>query len=286
MKRLINIVSIWILSMVTVFANIPEGLSRSFTLADRKLEGILESQNTLLAQLQVNPAHYTDSERDRRFDSLFREYEAFILDNPDNIYAYILYGKLLRQAGLMEEAHDIFMRANRKNPRISVIKQQIGNYFAEKGEYALALPCFISAIDLEPSIAVYHYQLGELLYRYKKSFINSGISTADKLDNQMLSAFHKAGQLDPTSWSYQVRYVEAFYDIDSPRWNEALALWRNLEEVAPNNWEKEMTYLNQARILIKIKKYEQAKKCLANVYFPNLEKSRRELLQLIPGLDN
>lgn len=283
MKYLINFLLIIITSTIAVFGAGAAGPDLFKTLADIKLKTIVEAQNNLLEKFAAKANQYTELEREQAFDNIFRDYELFIANNPKYIHANILYGKLLRQVGLTAKAHSIFLAAEKKDPKVAVIKQQLGNYLAEQGEYALALVYFLKAIDLEPSTAVYHYQLGELLHLFKRSFLANGIFMPEKLDNEMLNAFYKAGQLDPTSWIYQVRYAEAFYDIDTPRWDEALRLWKNLESITPSIWEKEFVFLNQARIFIKLQKFVQAKEHLAKVYSPNLEKSRRQLLASIPN---
>ncbi len=254
------------------------------TLADRKLEKIVHEQNAFLSEIELHPERFTENEEARRFDEIFQEYEAFILENPDNIFAHILYGKFLRQGGAMEESNRIFMIVNSKDPNIAVVKQQIGNYLAEHGQYAMALPYFLSAIEIDPMVAIYHYQLGELLKMFKESFISSGILTREQFDKQMLNAFYQARKIEPESWIYQARYAEAFYDLDRPRWFEALMLWKDLEGMAPTVKEKELVFLNEARVLIKLERYEEARGCLAKVYVPEFEKSRRELLELIPAI--
>lgn len=253
------------------------------SLADIKLQSIVEAQNALLSKLESNPSAFSEMEKERRFNDIFNDYEDFIAKNPNNIYAAIFYGKLLRLTGLSGKAYTVFLTAHKANPNIGVIKQQIGNCLAEEGEFALALNYFLQAITLEPSVALYHYQLGELLRLFKNSFITLGILSTDSFDKQMLNAFRKAKELEPRTWVYQVRYAEAFYDIHKPLWDEALLLWKNLALLAPNTWEKEIVSLNQARVQIKRKHYSQAKECLANVYSPALEKSRRELYELIPN---
>lgn len=251
------------------------------TLAERKLEKIVSEQNAFLSELLAHPDRFTENEEIRRFDEIIKLYDAFLAENPSNVYAHILYGKLLRSAGFIEEANNVFMTANKKDPNVAVIKQQIGNYLAEKGQFALALPYFLSAIEIEPKTAIYHYQLGELLSTFKESFITSKILTPEQFDAQLLNAFYQAWKISP-SWTYQVRYAEAFYDIERPRWAEALGLWKDLEGSSPTTKEKELVFLNEARVLIKLEKYEEAKALLAKVYVPEFEKSRRELLESIP----
>lgn len=282
MKSLINFLIIGSISLLNMHGEIDRSYAQGRSLADIKLQAIVDAQNSFLEQLESNPKNFSEVEKERGFSKLFKEYEDFIINNPNCIHADIIYGKLLRKAGLNKKAYVVFLKANNKNPNVGVVKQQIGNFLAEEGEYGLALTYFLQAIEIEPNEAIYHYQLGELLHRFKKSFLASNILNEEKFDIQMLNAFDKAKELSPDSWVYQVRYAEAFFDINRPRWEEALRLWESLELQAPNIWEKEVVFLNEARVQIKRKDYIKAKECLAKVYLPSLEKSRRELLELIP----
>lgn len=285
MKYLINLLIIFNISVTVIFADTSHLTTQpasSQSLADIKLQRIIDAQNALLSELELQPSNFTEVEKERRLNAIFKDYEDFISNNPDDVHAAILYGKLLRLTGLSRKAYAVFLAANKKEATIAVIKQQLGNCLAEEGEYALALSYFLQAIDLEPSVALYHYQLGELLRLFKNSFIASGILSEDKFDKQMLNAFYKAKELAPNTWVYQVRYAEAFFDINKPRWDDALKLWQNLASKVPNIWEKEIVLLNLARVQIKRRQFKQAKDCLANIYSPVLEKSRRELLELIP----
>lgn len=260
--------------------------AKKVTLADKKLEEIVHNQLHLIQELEASPERFSDNERNRRFGEIFKRYDDFITENPENIYAYILYGKLLRQVSLCEEALKVFIVANKKDPNIAVIHQQIGNCLAEKGDYGMAMGYFLKAIELNPKIALYHYQLGELLCSFKNSFISSKILTIEEFDQQVLKTFDKARQIEPNTWIYQARYAESFFDIFNPNWADALNCWYTLEKVVPSIKEKELVMLNQARVLIKLERFQEAKQCLGGVFCMEFEKSRRELLELIPKLDN
>ena len=168
------------------------------------------------------------------------------------------------------------------------MKQQIANYLSERGDFALAFSYFLSAIELDPNTAIYHFQLGELLSTYKESFIREKLLTPEKLDNLMQESFLSASTLAPSQWSYQMRFAESFYDIDATSWNNALEAWHALESQAPSQRELEIIYLHQARVQIQLKNHSLAQQKLSKVFMPELEKSRRDLLAQIKitSLDN
>ena len=162
------------------------------------------------------------------------------------------------------------------------MKQQIGNYLIEKGDYELALPYFVSAIEIEPEQAIYHYQLGELLANYRQQFIEQAEMPEAVLDDQMLESFKRAAQLAPNKRQYQIRYAEAFFDAKSTQqWEYALEQWERLEITPDSQLEADIIALQKARVLIELNAPEQAKQSIANVQRPSLEENRQQLLSQI-----
>ncbi len=255
----------------------PEQPRQTETLADVRLKSIQDAQDKLFAELEADPYSLDEAEYQRRLQTIATQYDSFILDNPDYAYGLLLYGKFLRRTGRTSDANLAFMRANSLVPDMAVAKQQIGNFLVEEGEYGLALPYYLSAIELEPSVAIYRYQLGELLYQYRSYFIESDKLDAVTLDQNMLEAFAKAVELDPTNREYRTRYAEAFFDVQQPDWHTAMAQWDILEVGAENDIERDLIKLQQARVLIELGYYADAQKVLESVTRPSLAEARAEL---------
>jgi len=197
-------------------------LAVSKTLADKQLEDLHTKEITTFLQLTVTAEDYDEEEKERLLEDLIREYDRYISRNPEYALGYVFYGKFLRRVNESREANRMFMKANELDPNIPSVKQQIGNFLAEEGAFEFALPYFLAAIELSPDTAVYHYQLGELLYTFKGAYIADKIFTLKTLEIQMMDAFKQAAILEPENRDFQYRYTEAFYDIDSPNWTLAL----------------------------------------------------------------
>lgn len=253
--------------------------AESQRLGDTALEAILERQETLFARLEAQPNSYPQGEIERQFTTIAREYEALIVDDDDNTYLYLLYGKFLRRIGETERANVMFVKANDLDPEIAVAKQQIGNYLAENGHYAHALAYFLAAIELEPRTAIYHYQVGELLHIGRNTLLSEGAFTTETLDNQMLEAFRQAAAIEPSNRRYQLRYAEAFFDVDAPQWPVALDLWQALTRDAPTKQAADAARLQQARVALKMGRQAQAEMLLKKAVEPELEAARSQLQQ-------
>ena len=195
---------------------------------------------------------------------------------------YIHYGKMLRKIGQDEYSLRIFLKADHLEGRFAVIKQQIGNYLAENGRFGEALGYFLQAIELEPEVALYHYQLGELLALFRESFIADEILFPDVVDEKIHTAFSQAVELEPENRGYRMRRAESCYDIEKPDWETALARWDELQEDAGSEFEREAIQLHRARAMVELKRYSEAKAALEEVGDARLASSRQWVLQKLP----
>lgn len=260
--------------------NAPHTLSGK-TLSEQKLERILAKQENVLQNLSPEEIETPTYEIYQGLQDIAHQYQSFIAENREYLYGYILYGKFLRTIGDYKTANIIFIKANELEGNHAVIKQQIANYLAEEGEYGLALPYLLSAIELEPNEGLYHYQLGELLHTYREDFIATEKLTSDVIDRQLFNAFEKASQLAPDNHTFQMRYAESFFDVPQPDWNLALEQWNLLEDSPSNDVERDIIRLQKARVHIELGQLSQAENLLKQVDRPSLENSRQHLLALL-----
>jgi len=134
------------------------------------------------------------------------------------------------------------------------------------------------AIDLEPKEPLYHYHLGKLLTEGRDELIKTGSFTRPKLDDAMLAAFAKAAELAPDNFAYAYRHAEAYYDLETPRWDEAFALWGRLDARVETPLEHQTLRLHQANILLKQGKAAEARVLLGTVTELALAKQKQTLL--------
>ena len=190
---------------------------------------------------------------------------------------------LLGQVGMTKEAAAILLKANKLDPNIPIVKNQIAKYLAEDGKPVDALPWIMAAIDLEPREPLYHYHLGLLLAEGRDEFIRTGQFTRSALDKAMLEAFGHAAEYAPANFAYAYRHAEAYYDLEKPQWDEALKAWSALEDRAKPGVEKETIRLHAANVLFKQGQGEKARALLAMVTEPVLQKQKQTLLdQMAP----
>lgn len=253
------------------------------TLADRRLARIVAQQNAVYGDLAASVDQPLDAEQENRLANIASQYDSFLTEAPDHLYGHILYGKFLRDVGEFDQANIIFLRANQIDPNVAVVKQQIGNHFAETGQYVVALPYFLAAAELEPNAPVYHYQLGELIDRYRDFLIDDGAYQRDALDQQMLAAFRRAAELDGGNLNFHFRYAEAYFDVQTPQWSDALAAWQEIAAMELSERERDVARLQTARVLIELNRSDEALPLIDAVTNPTLLPARDELRRIAVG---
>ena len=248
------------------------------SMADRTLKQIAERQRTLLEDA-VKQGDKLDAETFRsQVQDLSHSYERLLQDNPKFAAAYASYGYLLRKVDMRKEAAAMLLKANQYDSDIPLVKNQLGNLLAEDGKPREALPYFIAAVKLVPGEALYHYQLGTLLYEARDDFLKSGEWTRPALDQAMHEAFKRAAELAPERFEFGYRYGESFYDLEKPDWDAALKVWGALEEKAGTAIERETLRLHAANVLLKQGRPDQAKFLLNSVTEPELQAQKQKLI--------
>jgi tetratricopeptide (TPR) repeat protein len=123
--------------------------------------------------------------------------------------------------------------------------------------------------------------LGQLIYNFKDEFIKSGVFTQDAIEREMLQAFRKAAKLAPKNFDYQMRLGEAYYDLNSPDWKNALLHWKQVRKQASTALQIEILDLHRARVLGKLGRSDEAQGLLDKILNPALQNSKRQVLEEI-----
>jgi tetratricopeptide (TPR) repeat protein len=247
------------------------------------LVDISKDEEKLFRGMETGELSQDDFER--RATALSYRYDELVSRAPNDINLMILYGKFLRRVGQNRQANIFFSHVDRLSPNLAVVKQQLGNYLAEEGNYPEALTYYLKAIELEPNEAVYHYGLGELLATFHDKFVADGAFTEEKIDEEALSAFAKAVELAPDNKDFAFRHAEAYYDLKTPRWEEALALWEGIAgRTDLTRYERDASRLHRARINCELGRNKAALELVRDEVTPVLMATRARLLKRINSM--
>jgi len=251
---------------------------RDESLAERGLRQLVERQRTLFAVAEKGGDNFDEAGFTTQMQQLCQAYESFLRENPEFAAGYAAYGYLLGKIGMERESIVMMFKANQYDPDIPLVKNQIGNYLAERGKSLEAVNYYLAAIKLEPTEPLYHYQLGTLLHNSRNDFLKSGEWTADGIDNAMHEAFRKAAELAPDRFAFVYRYGESFYDMPHPDWDKALQVWASLEEQAGTEIERQAMRLHAANVCFKAGKPAHAQALLASITVPELADQKQKLV--------
>ncbi|MEN8662848.1 MAG: tetratricopeptide repeat protein [Lentimonas sp.] len=250
-------------------------------LATERLLKISQKEESIYKKIAEDPEFYSDSDLQRRIEELLQSYRTYLTNNPDDVNALILYAKLLRRTDQTNQAFAAFLKADELDPKIAVVKQQIGTHLAEKGKGKAALTFYLQAVELEPKTALYHFSLGQLLHQFQSDFLEDEVFTRDALDRETVKAFRKAATLEPGNFDFQMRLGEAYYDQASPDWKAALLHWDQVHKTIPDELRQEIIDLHKSRVLGKLGRTKEAIDLTKTIQQPSLQYSRQKVLDEI-----
>ena len=251
---------------------------RAETLAEKSLKDIVQRQRDIFAKAEAEGDDLDEGRLKGELQNLVSSYDVLVQKNPDFAAAYVAYGMLLGRVGMTKEAVVILLKANKLDPNIAVVKNQMAKHLAEDGKPLDALAWIMAAIDLEPKQPLYHYHLGMLLHEGREDFLRSGDFARAGLDNAMLQAFQRAADNAPGNMAYAYRHAEAYYDLKEPRWDEALAAWQQLEHRASAGLARQTIRLHEAKVLFEQTKPVEARAILDSVTDLRLTAQKQALL--------
>ncbi len=258
------------------------GNADSFSLADRKLLKIIRHEEQFFSQNQnfINDP----KELNRKAQDLVSLYESYLAENPNDTNALILFGKFLNKVGQKSHAIGFFLKADTLNPKLAVVKQQIGNFLVENDKPLEALPFFTSAIQIDPLVPDYHFHLGNFLHIYKEKISISQILGQKSVELFSHECFAKAAEKRPTSFEYRLRFAQSFFDYSESDRNNAILVWDQIMSDFNSSLKKpEVDYIKlcKARIMLDLNQNEKAGLLVREVSTKALVKSKKELLDSI-----
>lgn len=248
------------------------------TLAEKTLKDIVTRQKDILAKADADKDHLDEAWLRGELQSVVNSYDVLIQKSPDFAAGYVSYGLLLGKVGMTREAAAMLMKANQLDQNVPIVKNEMARLLAEDGKVVEALPWLTAAIDLEPEEPLYHYHLGKLLTEGRDDFIASGQFSRPTLDKAMLGEFKRAAELAPSNTAYTYRAAEAYYDLAEPKWDDALAAWKELETKTQPGIEQQTVRLHAANVLLKLSRADDARALLLSVTAQPLQKQKQTLL--------
>ncbi len=248
------------------------------TMAEKSLVEIVQRQHDIFARAEKEGEQLDEARLRGELQGVIKSYDILIQKNPDYALAYGGYGMLLGKVGMKKEAVIMLLKANKLDATMPEVKNQVAVFLAEDGKPVDALPWITSAIDLDPTKALYHFHLGELLAAGRSDFIRTGQFDDAKLDQSMLDAFKRASELAEGDFPIAYRHAKAYYELTTPRWAEGLTVWEKLEQMKINDAQRQLVRMQRANMLIKLGRPAEARPLLDTVTAIDLAPEKQTLL--------
>lgn len=273
---------LFLLALLPVLALTARGAE---TLADKTLREIVERQKQLFARAEQEGDALDEARFTQDAKNIAASYDVLIQKNPDFTAGYVAYGVFLGKIDMNKAAVAMLLKANKLDPGIALVKNQLAKHLAEDGKPLDALPYLIAAIDLEPKEPLYHLHFAKLLLEGRDEFIRSGEWNRVALEKAMLDAFQRAADLAAGDFSYAYQHAKAYYELDPPRWEAALGVWQTLEQRAGTAATRQLVKLHQANVLVKLDRVVDARALLDQVTDLQLTGEKQQVLDAIAAAE-
>lgn len=251
--------------------------STNISLSHKKLMDILRDQQKFFERVGRG-SRMREAETISAYRRLRSLWEEYLLSNPDDIEASIIFGKFLRRVGDGTTAYGVFCEVEKKKNDIHVVKQQLATYEGEIGMWKESYEHLQQAMKLSPDNPVYLTQFAQLILVYRSDLKDFLKLSQNEIDAKMLDAYARVARLLPNDVDAQTRYAQAFYDLASADWNAAYAQWLVVEKMTTLNVERQNVWANRARVLVELNRDEEAEKLLRQVTLPSFTRSKAMLL--------
>ena len=243
------------------------------------LREIVSQQKAALARAREAEDQAEIDDLRPRLQKVVAGYETLLKEHPDFAAAWTAYGLFLCDP-LVEDrrtALALLLKANRLDPDLPVVKNQIGVLLAEDGRAIDALNYFLAASDLAPAEPLYHFQIGLVLDEARDHFTKSGAWSPATIDSTIVSSFARAVTLAPERTDFAYRAAEAYGTLAEPRWDLAYAAWSSLEDRLEEKLARQTVRLHRARARWQQGLAGEARELLATVDEPSLAVQKAKL---------
>lgn len=214
-------------------------------------------------------------------------FRVFLGRHPDHARAMSAFGNFLEEIGKQDEACDWWSKAvsfSRRNPDLL---NNLANYYGHNGEAARATRLYEEAIRLNPNEAVYHFNLGNMYYLFRKEAEQVHGWDMDQIFRESLEQFRVARDLEPNNFEYATAYAETFYGVNFLQqriaWEEALKAWEYCLNMKLDAGQKDYVKVHLVRLNLYTGNPLEAARSASEIQSSELRRIARSLLNKMFG---
>ncbi len=233
--------------------------------ADHQIDQWTSEANAAAAAGDQQPRLTLHARVSKLLATLKKSYQDFLDHHPDHARARLAFGSFLNDHGEEENAVEQWDKARTLNPANPAPWNNLANYYGHRGPVKKAFEYYEKAIELDPNEAVYYWNFATTVYLFRVDAREKYNLTEQEIFDKALALYQKAVKLDPTNFVLATDYAESYYGTNPPRWKEGLVAWKEALKVARDEVQREGVYTHLARIEIKLRMFDEARKNLDSV---------------------
>jgi tetratricopeptide (TPR) repeat protein len=215
-----------------------------------------------------------------KLDSVRKAYESFLKANPGHVRAMIAYGSFLCDTEQEEEGLRWWEKARETDPKNAAVRNNLANHYGHSGEPKRAIEEYEAAIQIAPNEPIYHFNLANALYLFRRDAAEWKQSSEEAAMLQALESFRKARDLEPNNYDYASAYAETFYSLKDPNWQRAIEAWDFCLKLNVTPLQREQIHTHLARIHIRAGNLARAREHLKQIQSDQMQDVRQRLTEI------
>ena len=239
----------------------------------------IDAAHLLEGSLTLAPAKDA-AEQEARHVQLQDLYRRLAEKYPREVAAQKATADFFTRDGLLDVALPYWEKASQLDPRDGDAADRLGGVYLGLGRTRAAYEQFQKAVDAQPEVATFHFDLANVLYLFRRDLLSPpipGLADEQAALTQALGHFRRAAELAPTDLRLAKAYAETFYIFAMPDWTQALAAWEAVRALSGDQTDFSDSHL--ARISLRLGKPDAATEFLARIHDPSFDAMKAKLLQ-------
>lgn len=259
---------------------------------DPALQRIIDQDNQAQAQADLWIREHQELNKEKPFQddtlplrirdrlaSVEKAYEDYLFGHPESMEGRLAYASFLMDIGRDNDAAREWLRLKEKHPDSPVLLNNLGNYFAQKGEALEAFPYYEAAIAKAPQEPLYVKNLASVVYIFREEAFTYYHLKPQAALLLAQALYRKALLLAPDDFILRTALAQTWYYLSPFKPEKALADWKKAHALAADDSERQAVLLHYARVAILAGDFEEAQKQLEAVTFPQHQELKETLLK-------
>ncbi len=242
----------------------------------------LDAARILQAAVALAPAADPAADADRR-QHLGQLYDHLVTRYPDQAEVQRAAGSYYEQDARPDLALTCWQRAVTLDPRDAETLHALGSLFLQQGRVRDASGAFQRAVDTRPDVAIYHADVGNVLYLFRRELLDPpGRPDETAALTEALGHFRRASELAPGDMKLAQAYAETFYLLPKPDWTAALTAWKSV--LALSGTDTDFANGHLARVSLRLRRPDDADAFLSQIRGPSFAGLKTKLHQQADAL--